>query len=144
MTYEQRQPYSHAGRVWAGQGSVTNFAGATTVSTGLIGPLPLRYESVRDAITRTAAGAYALGYAANDGGFCVLQIGRSDTDVRSKLIGQIGTQNLFKFILSTGPMLAFEKECELFHNFSPPNNRRHPERTAGTNWTCPRCRQFGW
>ena len=143
MTFEQRQPYAHAGRVWAGQVPATMFPGAPTVSTGLIGPLPLRYENVRDAIARVAAGAYALGYAAADGGFCVLQIGRSDTDVRSKLIAQIGTQNLFKYILSTSSMLAFEKECELFHNFSPPNNRRHPERTEGTKWTCPRCRQFG-
>lgn len=143
MTFEQRQPYARTGRVWAGQAPATMFPGAPTVSTGLIGPLPLRYENVRDAITRVAAGAYALGYAATDGGFCVLQIGRSDTDVRSKLIAQIGTQNLYKYILSTSSMLAFEKECELFHNFSPPNNRRHPERTTGTKWACPRCRQFG-
>ena len=146
MTTEQRSAFLQSGRRWAGQapGSVVPTApAASLLNTGLAGPLPLRFEQVRGAIDRVAPGVYALGYPASDDGFCVLLVGRSDTDVRAALINHIGTHRLFKYILTATPLLAFEKECELFHNFSPPTNRRHPERTGGTKWTCPRCRQFG-
>jgi len=146
MTAEPRNAHSQAGRQWAAQIPRTLFTGvpsAPLLNTGLVGPYPLRYEQIQKAIGRVAAGAYALGYASADGGFGVLMVGRSDTDLGSTLTNHIGTQSLFKFVISGSPMLAFEKECELFHDFSPPNNRRHPERAAGTKWTCPRCRQFG-
>jgi hypothetical protein len=143
VTAEQRNTHMRTGHRWSSQAPAAILTAIQALNTGLIGPLPLRYEHIRAAVGSVGPGAYALGYAASDGGFCVLMVGRSDTDVGSKLIDQIGTQSLFKFIRSVSPMTAFEKECELFHDFNPPSNRRHPERTSGTKWTCPRCRQFG-
>jgi hypothetical protein len=37
---------------------------------------------------------------------------------------------------------AFERECDLFHDFSPPGNRLHPDRPRGTRWRCHRCEIF--
>jgi hypothetical protein len=115
------------------------------LSTGLLGPLPLRFENVRSAIASTMPGVFALGYTTAGGdGFGVLLVGRSDTDLGGKLLNYIGTYAHFKFAALANPALAFEKECDLFHDFNPPNNRRHPERTSGSMWMCPRCRQYGW
>lgn len=143
MTVEHRPPHLHSGRRWEWPVPKTLTTGNPILNTRLIGPTPLRYEQIRGAVDRVAPGAFALGYAASDDGFCVLLVGRSDTDVKSRLIDQIGTHSLFKYILSASPMLAFEKECELFHDFTPPYNRRHPQRAPGSKWTCPRCRWFG-
>jgi hypothetical protein len=36
---------------------------------------------------------------------------------------------------------AFEKECEMFHQFMPTGNFLHPSRPPASDWTCPRCRR---
>ena len=69
-------------------------------------------------------------------------VGRADHDVKDKLLQLIGSGNLFKYRCSTSSEAAFHAECELFHDFQPPGNRMHPDRAAGTNWECPRCRFF--
>jgi hypothetical protein len=37
---------------------------------------------------------------------------------------------------------AFDKECDLYHDFKPPDNKVHPARQKGANWTCKRCTVF--
>jgi len=107
---------------------------------GLTGPYRLTLETIDTAVTRGSAGVYALGYADPEGRFCVNQVGRADTDVRGKLRRFIGAATLFKFGYLPTSQAAFEKECELFHDLSPPGNRVHPGRPQGTSWACPRCR----
>lgn len=111
-------------------------------STGLLGPFRLAYDDITDSIPRVAPGAFVLGHKGPDGRFYVDYVGRADQDIRDKLLQLIGSGNLFKYRCSTTSEAAFHAECELFHTFQPPGNRMHPDRKAGTNWECPRCRFF--
>lgn len=111
--------------------------------TGLLGPYPLSYDEINDSVVPKMPGTYALGRTDSSGRFCVRFVGRSDDDVRARLCEYIGSDSLFKFIHFLTPKAAFEKECELYHQFSPPGNRVHPSRPSGTGWTCPYCRIFG-
>lgn len=110
--------------------------------SGLLGSFPLTFDGITLAVKRKAPGVFALGHTGPDGKFHVKHVGRSDTDVQEKLRDYIGSANLFKFGYFATAKAAFEKECELFHDFRPPGNRVHPDRPAGTTWECPRCRIF--
>ncbi len=111
--------------------------------TGLSGPHRLSFDAIDAAVTRTSAGVFALGHADAQGRFCVNHVGRSDLDVRTRLLDCIGSEALFKYGYFASSQAAFEKECELFHDIKPPGNRVHPDRPRGTTWRCPRCRFFG-
>jgi len=110
--------------------------------TGLQGPYPLSFDAIDAAVRSKSAGVYALGHADAQGRFCINHVGRSDSDPRSRLLDCIGSERLFKYGYSASAQTAFEKECQLFHDFSPPGNRLHPDRPKGTRWSCPRCRMF--
>lgn len=110
--------------------------------TGLLGPYRLTFDAIESAVRRGSVGVFALGNAAPDGRFYVNHVGRSDTDVRSRLRDFIGSATLFKFGYFPSSKAAFEKECELFHDLNPQANRVHPDRPKGTSWICPRCRIF--
>jgi hypothetical protein len=110
--------------------------------TGLLGPYRLNFDTIEAAVTRASAGVYALGHVSPEGKFCIDHVGRSDANLRAKLQERIGSATLFKFGYLANSKAAFERECELFHDFDPPGNRVHPGRPAGTSWECPRCRIF--
>lgn len=112
------------------------------MKTGLLGPYRLTFDGISNAIARRSAGVFALGSMDPDGNFRVKHVGRSDADIRSRLCECIGSDILFKVGFFGSAQAAFEKECELFHDFSPPGNRIHPGRSSGTKWECPRCRIF--
>jgi hypothetical protein len=112
------------------------------LKTGLQGPYRLTYEGIEKAVRCRSAGAYALGHITPNGSFCVNHVGRSDTDIAAKLREFIGSDAYFKFGYFPSSRAAFEKECELFHDFNPPGNRVHPGRPAGSRWACPRCLAF--
>lgn len=116
--------------------------GKAMSSTGLIGPYRLAYDEITSAVTKVTPGAFALGHKGPDGRFYVDYVGRADKDMREQLLNLIGSANLFKFARTPTTEAAFHTECELFHDFKPPGNRMHPDRPAGTNWECPRCRFF--
>lgn len=109
-------------------------------STNLHGPFVLTREGISKAVTRVSAGAYALGHVGADGVFYVARIGRSDMCLKLRLHSYIGEYAAFKAMYFPSAMEAFKKECELFHNFSPPGNDIHPDRPNGTKATCPFCR----
>ena len=109
----------------------------------LHGPYKLNFDTIDAAITRNAAGVYALGYTNTEGQFCINHVGRADRDMKSTLRNCIGSATLFKFSFFSTSKAAFERECELFHDLAPPGNRVHPGRPQGTSWACPRCRIFG-
>lgn len=110
--------------------------------TGLMGPYSLTFDGISSAVTRRSPGVYALGHTGPDGKFHIQHIGRSDTDVRDKLRGYIGSNSMFKYGYFASSRAAFEKECSLYHDFSPPGNRIHPDRPAGSSLECPHCRFF--
>jgi hypothetical protein len=93
-------------------------------------------------ITIVSPGVFALGYVDQRRIFVVQVIGRSDTDLRAELKRWIGQYDKFKFEYSPSSYDAFERECELFHDFGEQrilDNEVHPIRPKGTPWTCPRC-----
>jgi hypothetical protein len=107
-------------------------------SSGLNGPYALTDDTINKVITKTSAGAYALGKVKDDT-FYIDYIGRSDTDVNQRLHNHVGNYSSFKFDYFGSAKAAFEKECNLYHDFSPSDNKAHPARPSGSNWTCPRC-----
>ena len=98
-------------------------------------------EEVNQRVTRTSPGYYKL-YAIHprDGGI-VRYVGRSDSDVRMRLLQHAdeGRYRWFEFDYATSPKDAFEHECRLWHRHQPPDNNLHPDRPTGTNWKCPVC-----
>jgi hypothetical protein len=115
---------------------------ASMTRTGLSGPFRLTIAAIEAAVLKTSAGVYAIGHADGMGRFCVSHVGRDDQDVRAKLRSYVGSDMLFKFAYYHDGRAAFEKECQLFHDISPPRNRVHPDRPRGTTLTCPGCRIY--
>jgi len=75
----------------------------------------------------------------------VRYVGRSDTDVNSRLrswVGKDSRYKQFKYSYATSSKEAFEKECKNYHDFGGSeslDNKDHPQRPEGTNWKCPVC-----
>jgi len=113
-------------------------------ATGLKGPFVLDNETIDKEVTRTSSGAYALGKV-GDNTFYVSYVGRSDDDLNGRLKNWVGKKySSFKFEYYASPKAAFEKECNLYHDFGPEglDNDIHPRRPDGADWQCPRCDIF--
>lgn len=117
-------------------------------STGLkYGPYRLTTKSVEDKVTKVSPGVYALDRRDISGKFYVNYVGRSDRNVRERLLKWVGTKyKKFKFDYFDSPKAAFEKECTVYHDFGGPegkmDNENHPQRPEGTDWQCPKCDIF--
>jgi hypothetical protein len=100
----------------------------------LRGSYPISHVSVY--VSGDAIGIYALS---RDGGRSKHYIGRSDTDLRSRIVssGSQGSYTHFWFDYESSPMQAYKDECELYHEVNPPDNAVHPAVPPGTNWRCP-------
>lgn len=108
-------------------------------SSGLRGPYKLTSTGIDSAVTSTSAGAYALGKII-DNRFHIHYVGRADYDVATRLKDHVPRWYPdFKFEYYGGSLAAFKKECELYHDFNPPDNEVHPARPANTRYRCPRC-----
>jgi hypothetical protein len=110
-------------------------------SPNLSGLHSLSDSTINNEVTRVSPGVYALD-ATTAGGFTVSYVGRSDTDVNSRLHDWIGEYRYFKFAYCSSAKDAFEAECELYHDYNPPDNKVHPARPYNSGWKCPRCRKF--
>ena len=110
-------------------------------ASGLRGSFPLTSEGISNNVTRTSAGAYALGYTKNEL-FYVDYVGRADANVAGRLRDHVGKYKRFKYEYYDSPKAAFMKECRLYHDFNPHDNKVHPARPAGSGWKCPVCRVF--
>lgn len=112
-------------------------------SSGLSGPYSLTSAGIASAVTSTSAGAYALGKTADDGVFHIHYVGRSDDDVAGRLQSHVTKwYPQFKFGYFSSPKAAFVKECRLYHDFDPVDNKVHPARPTNANWSCPVCTLF--
>ena len=111
--------------------------------TSLHGPYRLLFDEIDCEIRRKSAGTFALGYVDNDGNFRIRYVGRSDDDIKNRLRLMIGSDQYFKFAYAATPAAAFERECDLFHNFRPFANMLHPERPNGSSLECQRCKLGG-
>lgn len=112
-------------------------------STGLNGPYSLTSSGVSANVTKTSPGAYALGSLKEDDTFVVSYVGRSDDDVAGRLLQHVPERYThFKYDYFSSAKAAFEKECRLYHDFDPPDNKVHPARPKNANWSCPVCTIF--
>lgn len=105
--------------------------------TGLKGPFRLTHEKIDEVVTQTSPGAYALGRY--DGAFYISYVGRSDDDINKRLHDWAGEYSYFKFDYFPSAKAAYEKECRLWHDFRPPDNKSHPSKPEGSGWKCPVC-----
>ena len=103
--------------------------------TGLDWPFALTDDDI-DGNVDTGIGVYALGDE-TESRFRILFVGRADYDINDRLHLHVGEYPIFKFRRFKTMREAFERECRLFHEFTPPGNHVHPERPLGTDYRCP-------
>jgi hypothetical protein len=106
-------------------------------STGLKGPFLLTAKRVNVAITAALPGADALGRPDDEGTFIVERVGRSDENMKERLQDHPSLQTIRKRTKA-----AFEKECDLYHNFMVEMDYIHPARLDGSYWKCSHCSVF--
>ena len=109
---------------------------------GIEGPFPLTDTSIDEQVTDTSPGVFTLDDD-DTVRFHVVFVGRSDRDVNNQLHVYVGKYKRFKFAYCLSAQTAFEKECELFHDFDPRDNVNHPARPGDSGWKCRRCALFG-
>jgi len=112
-------------------------------SLNMSGPFELDDETIDKQVTKTSAGNYALGYMDKEGKFRICYVGRSDSDVKDRLKYWIKKSNRthFKYSYATSPKAAYDKECQNYHDFDPPDNDIHPGKPDDSNWKCPVCKE---
>lgn len=114
-------------------------------NSGLKGPFKLTSTEVDKNVRTNSMGAYALGRSQN-GTFFIDYVGRSDSDLHGRLKQHIEKYTEFKFDYFPSTKSAFEKECNLWHDFDGPknslDNKVHPDRPNGSGWQCPCCKIF--
>ena len=113
------------------------------VRLGLRGPYILALATIDRRITRTSPGVYVLGKTEGSR-FKIKYVGRSDRDVRGRLKEWVGRKfPEFEYEYHSSSIAAFERECQLWHDFGGPedllDNERHPVTPVGTAWRCPYC-----
>src|ERR1700682_92908 len=95
--------------------------------TGLHGPHNLTADGIAAAVKGVGPGAYALGTLKTDGVFYVSYVGRSDGDLAARLQDHIPKPYPhFKYAFYPSALDAFNKECQLYHDFGSNNNECHP------------------
>jgi hypothetical protein len=105
-------------------------------------PLRLTIDNI-NANVRQSAGVYLLDRtSAPTDQFKTDYVGRSDSNLNSRLQSWVGKYNWFMFEYASSPKAAFEAECKLYHAYNPRDNSIHPDRPANSGWKCPRCRNF--
>lgn len=113
-------------------------------NTGLTGPFMLTDAGINQAVVLSSPGVYVLG-TSKDGTFYIDYVGRSDSDLNSRLKNWVGQYLQFKYGYFDSPLAAFEKECAIFHDFGGSgmlDNENHPQRPVNSHWQCPRCNLF--
>ena len=90
-------------------------------------------------------GNYALGNKSNNGSFIVNYVGRSDTDLKKRLMQHLDenhTYSYFKYSVAHSVKEAYFKECKNYHDFGAGvylDNKNHPARPDGVKEACPYC-----
>jgi len=109
------------------------------------GPYSLTEKKFDELVAANKIGNYALGRTDEEGTFLVSYIGRSDSDLNSRLKDYVGNYRKFKYSIASSIKEAFEKECNNYHDFGGSEklkNDKHPNRPVGKDWECPGCDVF--
>lgn len=98
-------------------------------------------ETLKDGLI----GNYALGYMSANNSFVVHYVGRSDTDLKQRLLQHLDDTKVypyFKFSVANTVKEAYLKECKNFHDFGGEkylDNKNHPAKPEGIKEVCPYC-----
>ena len=106
----------------------------------LLGPFPLTARSLEANVSTDAKGVYVLGEGMGRD-FEVLKVSRTD-DVKGSLGEYLGRYKNFQYAFAESPIDAWDRECELYHQHRPRDNKAHPARRYGSDWDCPVCHGF--
>ena len=100
---------------------------------GLKGPYPLSEVSFR--VQPASMGVYILSRNGTEASY----VGRSDFDLQQRIVSSAseGHYVAFLFDYASSPMDAYKYECELCHEYDPPDNTAHPAVPPNANWRCP-------
>ena len=117
------------------------------------GPYPLTVEDIDRQIPKNRIGNYAYGYINKEKVFVVTYVGRSDSDLNTRIKHGI-MENIFnphlryeyfKFSYASSVKEAYEKECQNYHDFGGEigylANEIHPAKPEGTSYCCPVCNE---
>ncbi len=124
-------------------------------SLNMVGPYILTENEVNANIESDRIGNYAFGYLNDKGVFVVRYVGRSDTDLRTRIKHGLTDRNInptkyryewFKFSYADTPMEAYIKECKNYHDFGGDRgkllNTNHPDTPDGMKADCPFCKRL--
>ncbi len=108
--------------------------------SGLLGPYPLEEKYIVRFVANSAdwssASVFALGEITNKK-FVIKKVCHADGDLSMALKSYMGTYEAFRFRFYRSTRSAFNKQCQLYHQFSPSDNLEHPTRPINTRFTCP-------
>jgi len=98
-------------------------------------------EEIDSNIRKEFAGVYVLYIR---GPIRAKRVGRSDEDLNKRIKDYLESKyKYFRFDYAKSPKDAFDKECELYHDYRGDkgklDNERHPDKKEGSNWKCPTC-----
>ena len=105
----------------------------------------LNKSTIESLIKDGLIGNYALGMKSVNGSFVVHYVGRSDTDLKQRLIQHLDDDKpypYFKFSIASNIREAYLKECKNFHDFGAESyldNKSHPSKPEGIKEVCPYC-----
>src|SRR5262245_4157973 len=99
----------------------------------LYGPYPIGH--VDSYVYDARLGVYVL----SRDGLGAAYAGRSDNNLRSRIQSWAtsGSYTHFWFGYTATVTEAFEWECRLYHQYTPPENRVHPAAPVGASCRCP-------
>ena len=109
-------------------------------SLNMSGPFSFTESGIDSAIHDNKIGNYALGSKNDKNGLGISYVGRSDNDLKSELKQRLQTHphSHFKASYANSVEEAYIKECQNYHDFSPPENEIHPAK-PNSNINCPIC-----
>lgn len=106
-------------------------------NTGLFGPYQLTQANIDQHVATKGTGVYVLDKTTT-GEFKVAYVGRSDDDLPGRLATWMGKGYVyFKYGYFDSKLAAFNRECQIYHDFNPPDNIIHPDAPDGSSCTCP-------
>ena len=109
--------------------------------SGLHGPYPLTENAIRELVVNAedwcSAAVFALGFVKAKR-FFIRRVGHADGDLAEELKKYIGEYNAFRFKFYRSTRSAYDKECEIYHEFNPKDNNEHPVKPKNTKFTCPK------
>jgi len=107
---------------------------------GELDVLNLQKAAIDRNIPTPATGIYYLG-TLQDGCLSVQYVGRSDTDLRRRLLQHTseGKFTFFSFRLTKTILEAFRLECREWHRFCETLNLIHPDAPKSLPYLCPYC-----